>query len=425
MALVWCLPQALMAAELSLMMDVNGGNVVWVQRAFGDYLGFVNSHACLWMSLASQSIVVVIFVAYLPGSQNYSVLTSWLMRTAFVIVISLINVWGVKWLSRVSTLCLIFILLPFLFEVAMVFNQGYESNIDKVFSFPPMNQVDWATLVSTVIWANGGYDSLGSMAGEVEGGKRTFLLGLLGAFPLILLNYIVPIIFGYMIVPEMAKWSDGYFSTAAAVLAPWLGYWLTAASAVSNFTQFSAYTVTTARVVWAMAVGEDGMERHLPFFLGWSWQRYTGTIRPIAAIVFSGAVSLALSGLPFNFLVQFYLLIRIINLLLEYAALIYLRYSEPDTPRPYRVPCGMFGAWAVGFPSLVISIVAIVFADRLALTAGSGTLGAILLLGLMRSVYRTSCTSSAVAPDGSKLSAGGLDDVGPKANSYGKLQADD
>ena len=33
----WLLPQALMAAELSLLMDVNGGTV-WVQRAFGDYL---------------------------------------------------------------------------------------------------------------------------------------------------------------------------------------------------------------------------------------------------------------------------------------------------------------------------------------------------------------------------------------------------
>ena len=40
-SIFWSLPQALMSAELSLMMEVNGGNVVWVQRAFGDFLGWV------------------------------------------------------------------------------------------------------------------------------------------------------------------------------------------------------------------------------------------------------------------------------------------------------------------------------------------------------------------------------------------------
>ena len=46
----WALPQALMAAELSLMMDVNGGAVVWIQRAFGDFVG-LSSHTKLKLFL--------------------------------------------------------------------------------------------------------------------------------------------------------------------------------------------------------------------------------------------------------------------------------------------------------------------------------------------------------------------------------------
>jgi amino acid transporter len=34
--------------------------------------------------------------------------------------------------------------------------------------------------------------------------------------------------------------------------------------------------------------------------------------------------------------------------LLVFAALIGLRYSQPDTPRPFKIPGGMFGIWIVG-----------------------------------------------------------------------------
>jgi len=65
-SVLWSLPQALMSAELSLMMEVNGGNVVWVQRAFGDFLGFVNAHATVWNNIASQALLIDLFVEYIP-----------------------------------------------------------------------------------------------------------------------------------------------------------------------------------------------------------------------------------------------------------------------------------------------------------------------------------------------------------------------
>ena len=43
------------------------------------------------------------------------------------------------------------------------------------------------------------------------------------------------------------------------------------------------------------------------------------------------------------------------SLLLEFAALAALRLREPDLPRPFRVPGGTFGAFAVGvFPMLLL-----------------------------------------------------------------------
>src|SRR5260370_20477661 len=40
--------------------------------------------------------------------------------------------------------------------------------------------------------------------------------------------------------------------------------------------------------------------------------------------------------------------------MLEFAALAVLRFREPDLPRPFRVPGGLFGAIAVGIPPMLL-----------------------------------------------------------------------
>jgi hypothetical protein len=50
----------------------------------------------------------------------------------------------------------------------------------------------------------------------------------------------------------------------------------------------------------------------------------------------------ALSALNYEILIQLYLFLRLITLYSEYLALIYLKWKEPDTPRPYSVPGGIF-----------------------------------------------------------------------------------
>jgi amino acid transporter len=47
-------------------MPENGGNVVWVQEAFGDFLGFINAYNNLASSISSLALLVVIFASYIP-----------------------------------------------------------------------------------------------------------------------------------------------------------------------------------------------------------------------------------------------------------------------------------------------------------------------------------------------------------------------
>jgi len=115
---------------------------------------------------------------------------------------------------------------------------------------------------------------------------------------------------------------------------------------------------------------------------------HTHTHRPIAAIIACSCFSLAFSAIPFVFLVQVYLILRLINIIAEYAALIYLRHTEPHANRPYKQPGGLIGAYLLATPTLIISGFALFTADLEALYVGGGLTAAIVLVYYFRHVYK-------------------------------------
>lgn len=141
---------------------------------------------------------------------------------------------------------LVAVLAPFIVEIAMVI-QRHELDIHALRTIPPVHDIQWAVFLSTIIWSYGGFDSMGSLAGnhifplvisdhfklgEVKGGRSTFMRGLLGSFPLIFMNYFWPIFIGYSIDTNYQDWTSGYFTPLAYKLTKWLGIWMAASSAV-------------------------------------------------------------------------------------------------------------------------------------------------------------------------------------------------
>eukprot|EP01090_Pellita_catalonica_P020291 TRINITY_DN7181_c0_g1_i1.p1 TRINITY_DN7181_c0_g1~~TRINITY_DN7181_c0_g1_i1.p1 ORF type:complete len:528 (-),score=60.97 TRINITY_DN7181_c0_g1_i1:447-2030(-) len=349
----WSIPQALMSAELSLMISENGGNVVWIQRAFGDFLGWMNAYNLLGNTIASMSVTVVLFIEYLP--HEFPTWQAWLIKVSFVTFLVLINFVGLSLVTRLSLVFMFMIMAPFVLEVAESIALGY-MHPKALADVPPASDINWGLLISTYVYAFGGFDTLGVFAGEVKGGRKSYLGGIFGVLPLDICNYIIPIGFGYMIRPDYKEWESGYFTTVAYTIGSWLGILVVIASAISNFGVVNQ-VAALSRTLWAMAKPKH-QEKKLPTFLySWSTVSKDGTVRPIAANIAVGALLIALSAFPFNILVELMLVLRILNLNLEYASLIYLRYKEPDTPRPYVVPGGIIVAWLLPVPTLIICIV--------------------------------------------------------------------
>jgi amino acid transporter len=116
---------------------------------------------------------------------------------------------------------------------------------------------------------------------------------------------------------------------------------------MSAFGMFNALVMSYSRLPLAMAL--DGM---LPAVFSRVTKRSGAPW--VAILVLATGWALCL-GLGFERLVTIDILVYGSSLLLEFIALIVLRIKEPNLPRPFRVPGGLFGAVFIGvFPMLLL-----------------------------------------------------------------------
>jgi amino acid transporter len=133
---------------------------------------------------------------------------------------------------------------------------------------------------------------------------------------------------------------------AIAIGGRWLGVAVVAGGMLCGLGMMNALVLSYSRVPMAMA--EDGM---LPRVLART-DPCTG-VPWVSILVCAVAWSLSL-GLGFERLVELDVMLAGLSIVLEFAALIFLRVREPGMPRPFRVPGGLLGAVLVGVPPTLL-----------------------------------------------------------------------
>jgi len=344
---VWGLPQAMITAELSTMMDENGGYVLWVRRGLGNFWGWMSSYNSVGSNLCDLPLYAVLLSeyvgAYVRRTFHYDLSSSelWSIKAFALLFIGALNVRGVSSVSAVSFLITLIIVLPFLIEPVMP-----DVHLDAHEWTTTTPTINWSLFVSTMLWNFQGWDGLGCVAGEVKDGKRTYPLGVLFALVVITFAYTLPVMVGVCVIPDLSAWQSGLLETIASKISPWLGVWVVIGAALSNVGEFNVVMCNSARALWAMA-----QRKMVPPVLGWEWQRYD---TPVAAIAFQFVTTGVLMTFGFSELVVLDTFFNNVSLLLESASFITLRYTEPDSDRPFRVPGGLIGAWCCTLPKFAI-----------------------------------------------------------------------
>ncbi len=372
--IVWSLPTALMIGELSSALPDDGGFYVWVRRAMGNCWGFQEAWLSLAASIFDMAIYPALFVAYLVRLFPWfnSGYRGALVGIAVVAVCAAMNICGVKVIGTTSFWLFLVLSAPFAIIVLLApFKYGALAHATTA---PSTSHVAIMGGVLVAMWNYMGWDNASTIAGEVEQPQRTYPRAMMAAVALVAISYILPVAAVWMTRLNPSAWETGSWADIAGMLGgPLLRVGLVVGGMLSAFGMFDALVMSYSRIPYAMAL--DGM---LPQVFA---KRIESTLAPWVSIVVLATGWALCLGLGFERLVTLDILVYGASLVLEFAALVVLRITEPNLPRPFKVPGGIPGALLLGlFPTLLLVFSIVSSEHERILGMNSLWIGVILIL---------------------------------------------
>ena len=347
-------------AELGAMMPKAGGSYVYLREAYGERTAFMSGFSNFILgSSGSNAALAVAFSAAIASMMPQSIFaqSQWLQKgfaIAMIVLLTTINIFGIKLGSMVQSIFMVFKLLPIAAILLCGLFMGKEvPNLTSV----PVEQVSIGQICGMVafgvvatLWAYEGWTNLNSIAEEIKHPKKNIplaiLISIIGVTVLyVLFNFAVFRVLPADTIQQMIAEGNYYLGTAAAnsLFGNAGGIIVGSAMMLAIFNSLNGCIMVFPRTYYAMA--KDGA-----FFKGMATlhPRYK---TPVNALLASAVVSIAL--VCARDLGQLTSLVAFCGMVfngLTFYAVVRLRKKYPQMERPYKV-------WAYPFMVILICVI--------------------------------------------------------------------
>ena len=354
--LVWALPMALIASELGSALPSTGGFYIWIRRGMGDFWAF---QAAWWWSLAvlvDTSLYILLSVGYLQQQIGFDDRVFYAISWLIILLFSTINILGLKLIAIGSTLFSILIISPFL-VLGVVGLANWQFN--PLVPFTPPDATLWGGEGALILglsigmWLYSGYESMSTLAGEIEEPQRVIPRALMLVLPFVALMYLLPSVASLAAFGEWQSFSidggDGKYSfidIGRILGGSALGNALLASAVLGNLALYLDYMASGSRPLQVLAA--NGLA---PKALSQTSVRF-GT--PVNAIVLVALVNAVLIIGPFQSLIIIDIFLTASAYAVIFITAVCLRVREPDLPRPFRIPLGTRGLVLLITPPLLL-----------------------------------------------------------------------
>lgn len=171
--------------------------------------------------MVDQAIYPVLFVSYLDSIWTLSFGAKLAISYSFILVSTVINLFGVTVIEKSMKFLTLGTLIPFLIYTIAGFASdkldvnrlGQTSFFDYEEKKP---QVELYT--SVLLWATCGYEYTGFMAGDVYKPKKNFPKAIVMTLFLMILTYALPVSVSIMTTPDSSFFQDGRCATRPRVV---------------------------------------------------------------------------------------------------------------------------------------------------------------------------------------------------------------
>lgn len=376
-AVVFLIPTAFVAAELTSTFPKQGGVFRWVAEAFGPRWGFAAIYY-QWQAIVIWFPTVLIFasaaIAYMWWPQRFDQALA--NNKTYTIVVLLAVYWavtfvsfrGIKASSTLSSLGGLFgTIIPggiliLLGAAYVAMGKPIQMPLHTGF-LPDFTDYHKMVLAAGIFLYYAGMEMQAVHVRDLHNPTRNYPLSVLIASVLVIALFVLGTLAVGMVLPQKTiDLNQGllvaYRDLWAAFSVPWLGNVMAAMLALGVLGQVSVIVAGPSTGV--LAVGKAG---YLPHFL----QKTNTRGIPVTILILQGILvtflCAAFTILPsvqsaYQILSQMATIIYLVMYLIMYGAAIRLRYTQPHKIRPFRIPGGNTGMWTVGVVGLLGALVA-------------------------------------------------------------------
>ena len=374
-AIFFFVPLALVAAELATAWPRAGGLYAWVREAFGDRSGFLSIwfewvEGVVWFPTVLSFVAAALAYVIDPSLANHKLYLVIVMLAVFW-GLTLANFFGLRWVLRINNPAVIIgTLIPSVVLVVMgvywlVAGKANAIPFHAHKLLPSLGSVNNLVFFVGVVLGYAGIEMAGFHAKETRNPRRDFPRALMLATALIVGISVVTTLAIAFVVPQ-AKLSlvSGVLQTfdfffKAIGVGTWATKIMAALVGLGTLALISTWLLGPSKGLYAAERTGDlppGLhyvnKRHIPVAI----LIFQGILGTLFALLFLFVPSIntsywMLSALTTQILVMMYIMI--------FAAAIRLRYTQPDTPRAYKIPGGNYGMWIVAGMGLIGSIFAL------------------------------------------------------------------
>lgn len=343
---VWGLPFGLVASELGSVRPQEGGYYKWVQEALGEFWGF---QAGWWRTISiyiDNTTYVILAGGYAATVWDMSRPMEFGLKFAMIAIFTIINIRGVKDVGIASTVLSILVMVAFaVVAVCGFLNWGGDAETASTISFritpePAEGISDWffyiAGGISIGMWMYSGYESMSTIAGEVEN-PQVIPKGTIITVPLIMAVYIFPTVAGLGSIGNWENWgteagSVGYSDVVSHFWGPAFGIIFVIVAILAQCSIYNTYIASGSRGFFSLA--DDNLAP--PVMV--KCDRKFGV--PYVAVLSVGIFNLIFCMFPFGFIVILDCALLMASYILVYISAMVLRKRIPEEEYKFRIPGG-------------------------------------------------------------------------------------
>jgi APA family basic amino acid/polyamine antiporter len=170
-----------------------GGSFAYVSKAFDDFYGFIAGWSMIIAEIIALPVFAIVFTNYLQYFVPLTYEIQLLVRIIFIVVVTAVNIFGVKAAGRINDVLTLAKLTPLL--LIIIFGLGSivlrPSLLGNYTPLAPLGLNNFSTVLVLIFWAYAGFE-LGSLpASEVVDPKKNIPKALIGGMAIVIFFYVV------------------------------------------------------------------------------------------------------------------------------------------------------------------------------------------------------------------------------------------